>query len=178
MNDVTKSRQRRDLPGYLGNSLSCEQPCSKISSRWCNEWMLLGRPMRARSSMRLSRSSATKFPMDESSSPMAFPWSKSCFNPSTWAWISGNFFSFQHPSKTRLFRDFDLRDIGKWLRFLQFKKLRCTSFLSVPRDSWTASKLVHHLRSKLSRFVIENASGTLVSSSQWLKSIYFRLCKV
>jgi len=105
---------------------------------------------------------------------MAVPWRRSSSRCSILSTISGNFLTFEQPVRIRVRRDFNLKQLGRFLRLEQNKKSKLTSLSRDPTDSCTLVKLLQWSRLRLSRFGIIEKSGISVRYSQQLKDTSFK----
>ena len=132
--------------------------------------MLFGRAIRLWQQLRNNCSSPMRNPNDEGNSLIAVSCICKTRKLSIPGWILGNFSSLRQPSRSKYWRDFNMRLLGRIWSFLQELRSKDSSLNRDPTDWWTLTKFVHPERSNSFKFGVRNL-GNFVMDSQHLRLI-------
>jgi len=172
---TSNSSKLSTSPKFSGIYLNSEQPERSSFLRDFKQGMLLGMLSRFLQLFMLNTSKPIKWWIDEDSFviPVSSKWST--INLFMFPTISGNFSSFEHPSRMQTLSDSISRLLGKILILTQSVRFTYWSFLWRASDGWTSNKLVQPSRIRFSRFGIPVKSGVLIRFRELLRLMIFKL---
>jgi hypothetical protein len=137
--------------------------------------MLLGMLSRFLQFFMLNRPKPIKWRIDEDSFVIPVSSKQSTIKQFMFPSTSGNFSSFEQPSRVKTLSDSISRLLGRILILSQFTRFTYWRFLWLPSDGWILDKLVQPSRIRLSRFGIPVRSGVLDRFSELLRLMIFKL---
>jgi len=172
---TSNSSKLSTFPKFSGIYLSSEQPDRSSFLRDFKQPMLLGMLSRFLQLFMLNRPKPIKWWIDEDSFVIPVSSKRSTVKQFMFPTISGNFSSFEQPSRVQTLSDSISRLFGRILILLHFTRFTYWSFLWCASDGWTSDKLVHPSRIRLSRFRIPVRSGVLIKFSELLRLMIFKL---